>query len=87
LSLHSKILSQYFIHSLGHGVGRAIHQPPWLSPRKGSTVLRVGDAVTIEPGVYLVGQGGVRIEDTCEVLADGARWLVPMQRHISRMVV
>lgn len=85
--LRSQALSRYFIHSLGHGVGRAIHQPPWLSPRKGSTILRVGDAVTIEPGVYLVGTGGVRIEDTCWVLQYGARWLVPMQRHISRMVI
>lgn len=85
--LATQKLSQYFIHSLGHGVGRAIHQPPWLSPRRGETILRTGDAVTIEPGVYLVGKGGVRIEDTCWVLPTGARWLVPMQRHISRMVI
>ncbi len=78
---------KYFIHSLGHGVGRAIHQRPWVSPRKGANVLRAGDAITIEPGVYFRGRGGVRIEDTCEVLADGARWLTPRQRHISRMVL
>lgn len=76
-----------FIHSLGHGVGRAIHQPPWVSPRKGANLLKVGDAITIEPGLYLRGRYGFRIEDTCEVLEHGARWLVPMQRHISRMIL
>jgi Xaa-Pro aminopeptidase len=85
--LHRHGHGKYFIHSLGHGVGRAIHQRPWISPRKGANVLRSGDAIAIEPGVYLKGRGGVRIEDTCEVLPTGSRWLVPMQRHISRMVL
>jgi len=85
--LTSQGYGKYFIHSLGHGVGRAIHQPPWISPRKGANVLRSGDAITIEPGVYLRGRGGIRIEDTCEVQARGARWLTPTQRHISRMVL
>lgn len=85
--LQSQKLDTYFIHSLGHGVGRAIHQPPWVSSRKGTNILRSGDAITVEPGVYVVGRGGVRIEDTCEVLDHGSRWLVPMQRHISRMIL
>lgn len=85
--LHSVGLGKYFIHGLGHGLGRAIHQRPWLSPRKGANVLRAGQVITIEPGVYITGELGMRVEDACEVLADGARWLVPTQRHISRMIL
>jgi len=80
-------MARYFIHSLGHGVGKAIHQPPWISPRKGKNLLKKGDAITIEPGIYVKNGMGFRIEDTCEVLHNSARWLIPMQRHISRMIL
>lgn len=85
--LTRKGVGEYFIHSLGHGVGRAIHQPPWISPRKGIMTLRVGDIITIEPGLYFKGRGGVRIEDMCEVREGGAHWLTPMSRHISKMII
>ncbi len=86
--LKSHGLSQYFIHSLGHGVGRAIHERPWVTPgKRGENILKSGVAITIEPGIYRKGMYGFRIEDTCEVLDRGTRWLVPMQRHISRMIV
>lgn len=85
--LTRKGFGKYFIHSLGHGVGRAIHEPPWISPRKGMMKLRVGDVITIEPGIYLKGRGGVRIEDMCEVQQNRAQWLTPMSRHISHMVL
>ncbi len=85
--LQSVGLGKYFIHGLGHGLGRAIHQRPWISPRKGANVLRAGQVITIEPGVYIIGQLGMRIEDACEVGAHGARWLVPTQRHFSRMIL
>jgi Xaa-Pro aminopeptidase len=60
-----------FVHGLGHGVGLEVHEAPTLSPESTET-LAVGNVVTDEPGIYLVGYGGVRIEDTLLVQKDGA---------------
>jgi Xaa-Pro aminopeptidase len=55
-------LDKYFIHSTGHGVGQQVHQKPRVSYRS-NEILRDGQVITIEPGVYIKGLGGVRIED------------------------
>jgi Xaa-Pro aminopeptidase len=65
---------EYFVHNLGHGVGLEVHEPPSLSPDSTETLL-VGNVVTDEPGIYLVGYGGVRIEDTVLVNKGGAEKL------------
>lgn len=67
-----------FIHSTGHGVGLAIHEAPSVGPGAGR--LRSGNVITIEPGLYYSGIGGIRIEDTVVVTPAGWRPLVPCER-------
>lgn len=65
---------KHFVHSLGHGVGLDIHEPPSLNPENEET-LKAGNVVTLEPGIYIVNFGGVRVEDTVLVREDGAERL------------
>jgi Xaa-Pro aminopeptidase len=65
-----------FGHSLGHGVGLAVHETPSLSSvKERSTVLKAGSVVTVEPGIYLAGWGGVRLEDMAVLHPDRAEVL------------
>ena len=75
--------ADFFTHGTGHGVGLQIHESPMLSASNGE---ELGDrfVVTVEPGVYLPGRGGVRIEDTV-VVGDPLQVLTPMDRALTRV--
>jgi Xaa-Pro aminopeptidase len=81
-SLH---LGEYFGHSLGHGVGLQVHEGPRLAPRS-DDILRSGSLVTIEPGVYVPGFGGVRIEDLVAVEERGSRTLSRASKDLIEIV-
>jgi Xaa-Pro aminopeptidase len=65
-----EVLDHGFFHGLGHGVGLEVHEQPWLGRAPGDLV--AGDVVTLEPGLYRQGFGGVRLEDLALVTEDGA---------------
>ena len=70
-----------FGHGLGHGVGLLVHEDPRLAQESRST-LAVGNVVTVEPGVYLSGQGGIRIEDLVVVQEDGPEILTGFSKDL-----
>jgi Xaa-Pro aminopeptidase len=80
-SLQKAGFGKYFIHGLGHGVGMEIHEPPYVSPR-GRGMLKAGMVFTIEPGVYIEGTGGVRLESLVYLGVDGAEVLCEMPKDL-----
>jgi len=72
---------EHFGHGLGHGIGLEVHEGPWLNPER-SSMLAVGNAVTVEPGIYLAGLGGIRIEDLVVVGEDGPEVLTPFTKEL-----
>lgn len=76
----------YFGHGLGHGVGLAVHEAPTLSPRSKARA-EVGMVFTIEPGIYLPGVGGVRIEDMVLVTAEGHRTITKIPKTFRNILL
>jgi Xaa-Pro aminopeptidase len=74
-------LDRFFTHSTGHGLGTEVHEMPRLA-RGEETVLEKGMVITVEPGVYVEGLGGIRIEDDMVVTASGAESLTSANREL-----
>ena len=74
-------VDQYFTHSTGHGVGLDIHEQPWVRAA-GDDKTKSGHILTVEPGIYIEGVAGVRIEDTLHVTADGSEVLTTAPKQL-----
>jgi len=69
--IEKKGFGKYFLHSLGHGVGLDVHEKPTLSPLS-EDILEQGMVITVEPGIYISGEFGVRLEDMVHITENGA---------------
>ena len=71
----------HFVHRTGHGLGLEVHEPPYIVAGN-EEPLQVGMVFTVEPGIYLPGEGGVRIEDDVIITAAGAESLTRFPREL-----
>jgi Xaa-Pro aminopeptidase len=74
------------VHGLGHGIGRQVHELPALARTSGAR-LRAGMIVTVEPGIYLPGIGGIRIEDDILITRTGRQRLSSLPRALEAVVL
>jgi Xaa-Pro aminopeptidase len=77
-------LGAAFLHRTGHGIGLDTHEAPWIVASDG-TVLEEGMTFSVEPGFYLAGHAGARIEDIVAVTADGSRSFNEVDRSLRRI--
>lgn len=84
--LHKKFGKNKFTHGLGHGVGTVIHEWPNFKP-KSTDILPVGSVMTVEPGLYIKGFGGVRIEDMVLITKRGIVNLTKVPKDIKNVII
>jgi Xaa-Pro aminopeptidase len=84
--IESAGFGKQFSHGLGHGIGLNVHESPRMNAAS-DTELQPGMVVTIEPGIYLEGWGGVRIEDDCLVTRQGCEVLTSVPKELEQIVV
>jgi Xaa-Pro dipeptidase len=75
---------KYFTHRVGHGIGMQVHEEPYMYAEN-ELVLKPGMAFTVEPGIYIPGRNGVRIEDNVVITQDGAKTLSNLPRELFRV--
>jgi len=78
--------AKQFVHGLGHGIGTVVHASPGLG-KTSRAILKPGMVVTVEPGIYLPRQAGVRIEDDVEVTKKGCRLLSSLPKQLQAMLI
>jgi Xaa-Pro aminopeptidase len=79
--LKSSKLEKFFTHSTGHGVGLEVHEPPRVAANQDGA-LKPGMVITIEPGIYVPGKGGIRIEDMVLVTSRGYELLTSARKDL-----
>ncbi len=84
--IHRAGFGKYFGHGTGHGVGLAVHEYPAISPR-GKGIVEEGMVFTVEPGIYLPGWGGVRLEDMVRVTSRGCELLTYLSKVIKDNII